>query len=857
MGKGLIIAEKPSVANDIAKALGKFTKKDEYLENDEWVISSAVGHLLELCLPVDIQKKHRSWKFESLPILPDHFDLKPIEKSKSRLVVLKKLLARPDVDHLVNACDAGREGELIFRYIIQHCKSKKPTQRLWLQSMTQDAIRQGFEKLRPGKDLDPLAQAAVSRSESDWLIGINGTRALTALNSKDGGFILTTVGRVQTPTLALIVERDLKIRDFKSRAYWEIHAAFGAKAGTYDGRWFDENFKKSDKEEDEGARPERVWDQAKAEAIHAKCEGKPGVVTEERKPSSQASPGLFDLTTLQREANGRFGLSAKRTLQIAQALYEKHKVLTYPRTDSRHLPEDYLSNVQATLKGMDSPSLAPFARQALKEGWVKPTKKVFDNTKISDHFAIIPTGTSPDKLDDFEFKVYELVAKRFIAVFFPPAQFETLTRITRVEGEAFKTENKVLVVPGWLSIYGRQPNTADDDSQIAPVEAGETVKTEVVEVRAFDTKPPAHFTEATLLSAMEGAGKLVEDEHLREAMGKKGLGTPATRASIIEGLLAEKYLQREARDLLAMPKAFALIEMLRATGMPVLTSPEMTGEWEFKLQQMEQGAIKRDDFMKEIVDLTTKIVDKAKGFEETETHAKPYAGKGPNGEAMVETMRYYQTPDGSFKLSKYIAGRMLEPHEAAELIEKKFIGPLQGFRSKMGRPFVAALKFNAENKVEFVFEDSAATAGTEAVDVETAIPVGPCPVDGARVFEGTLSFICEHGLIDPPTCKFRIGKKILGKDITREQAEKILNQKKSDLLPGFMSQRTKRPFSAYLVIKPDESKVSFEFEPRGPKAPKPPGATKGKKPVGAGKAGFVRRAVTPKKSDAGAESSES
>ncbi len=842
MGKALIIAEKPSVANDIAKALGKFKKEAEYLENDDYVISSAVGHLLELCLPVDIQKKHRGWNFASLPIVPEHFDLKPIEKSKSRLAVLKKLIARADVDRLINACDAGREGELIFRYIIQHCKSKKPTQRLWLQSMTQDAIREGFEKLRPGKELEPLAQAAVSRSESDWLIGINGTRALTALNSKDGGFALTTVGRVQTPTLALLVERDLKIREFQSRPYWELHGTFGAKAGSYPGRWFDEKFKKTDKEEDEAAKPERLWDEARAAAIRAKCEGKPGIVTEERKPTTQLSPLLYDLTTLQREANGRFGLSAKRTLQIAQSLYEKYKVLTYPRTDSRYLPEDYLPTVRATFKGMESPSLAPFAQQALKSDWVKPTKRVFDNTKVSDHFAIIPTGTAPDKLDEFEFKVYEMVAKRFIAVFFPAAQFEVVTRITRVEEEAFKTEGKILREPGWLAIYGREEQSSDDEDQIVPIENGEKIATEAVEVRPFQTKPPAHYTEATLLSAMEGAGKLVEDENLREAMGKKGLGTPATRASIIEGLLAEKYLQRDARELLAMPKAFALIELLRATGMPVLTSPEMTGEWEFKLQQMEQGAIQRSEFMQEIVDLTTKIVDKAKGFEETETHAKPFPGKSPAGEPMVETMRFYQTPDGAFKLSKYIAGRLLEPTEAVDLLEKKFIGPLTGFRSRLGRPFAAALKLNAENKAEFVFEDSAATGATEAVDPATAIPVGTCPADGARVFEGTLSFICEHGLIDPPTCKFRIGKKILGKDIPREQAEKILSAGKSDLLPGFMSQRTRRPFSAYLAIQKVEGKetrVGFEFEPREAKTGKAGAKGKG------GKGGFARRGTTP------------
>ena len=829
MPKALIIAEKPSVANDLAKVLGKFKKEADYYENDEYVISSAVGHLLELCLPEDVKKKHRRWSFESLPIIPDAFDLAPIEKSKPRLAVLKKLINRPDIDRLINACDAGREGELIFRYIVRHCKTKKPSQRLWLQSMTADSIRDGFAHLRPGTELEPLAAAAVARSESDWLIGINGTRALTALNSRGGGFILTTVGRVQTPTLALMVERDLKIREFQPRAYWELHGTFQAKAGSYPGRWFDEKFTRADKGEDEAAKPERLWDEEKARAIERKCAGKPGIVTEERKPTSERSPLLYDLTSLQREANGRFGLSAKRTLQVAQALYEKHKVLTYPRTDSRYLPEDYLPTVQAAMKSMKAPSLAPHAQTALKSGWVKPDKRIFNNAKVSDHFAIIPTDKSPDGLDEFEFKVYEMVAKRFLAVFFPPAQFEVVTRITRVEEEPFKTEGKVLREPGWLAIYGKeaQVDGADGDAaQTVPVEEGEKIQTEQVEVRAFMTKPPPHYSEATLLSAMEGAGKLVEDEALREAMGKKGLGTPATRAAIIEGLIAEKYVHRDARDLLATPKAFALIELLNATGMPVLTSPEMTGEWEYKLGQIERGELKPDAFAHEITDLTRKIVDSARGFEETEGHAKEFPGHAPDGRPMIETMRYYQTKDSTFRIGKYIAGRFLESHEALELLEKRFLGPLTGFRSRLGRPFAAALKLNPDaeeigKQVEFVFEDSAATPGMEAIDVATAVPVGKCPVDGARVFEGTLSFICEHGLLETPTCKFKIGKKILGQDVTREQAEKILSAGKSDLLNNFVSNRTKRRFSAYLVSK--DGKVGFEFEPRDPKKgpPKP------------------------------------
>ena len=347
MSKKLIIAEKPSVAADIARALGGFTKHDDYFESEEYVLSSAVGHLLELACPEEFEVKRGKWSFAHLPVIPPHFALKPIEKTESRLKVLNKLIKRKDVDGLVNACDAGREGELIFNYIAQAAKSGKPVQRLWLQSMTQGAIRDGFARLRPGREMEGLGDAAVCRSESDWLVGINGTRAMTAFNSKTGGFHLTTVGRVQTPTLAIVVEREKKIREFKPRDYWEVEAEFSAKAGSYKGKWFDEGFK--GKNDDEHARADRLWEIARAEAIRAATQGKPGEVSEESKPETRMSPGLFDLTTLQREANARFGFSAKTTLSLAQALYEKHKVLTYPRTDSRCLPEDYLPTVKETL----------------------------------------------------------------------------------------------------------------------------------------------------------------------------------------------------------------------------------------------------------------------------------------------------------------------------------------------------------------------------------------------------------------------------------------------------------------------------------------------------------------------------
>src|ERR1700736_1194246 len=440
MSKALIIAEKPSVASDLARALGGFKKQDDHFENDNYVISSALGHLVELCLPAELDVKRGKWSFAKLPIIPDKFDLKPIEKTKPRFQMLKRLMQRKDVDLLINACDAGREGELIFRYLVKLGDIKKPIQRLWLQSMTPESIRTAFQNLRSNEEMLPLAEAAVCRSESDWLIGINGTRAMTAFNNKTGGCQLTPVGRVQTPTLAILAEREDRIHAFKPRTYFEVFGDFEVKAGTYRGRWFREDFAKDG---DEDARAERTWDRAEAEEVKKRCSGKTGVATEERKPTTQAPPLLYDLTSLQRDANGR-GFSAKRTLQIAQQLYERHKVITYPRTDSRYLPEDYIPTVKATLSKIEN----QHARKVLDQQWVKPSKRVFYNAKISDHFAIVPTGTVPHGLDEVQQKIYDMIVRRFIAVFFPPAQFEVTTRITRVEKDAVKTEGKIIKHPG-------------------------------------------------------------------------------------------------------------------------------------------------------------------------------------------------------------------------------------------------------------------------------------------------------------------------------------------------------------------------------------------------------------------------
>ena len=821
MGKALIIAEKPSVANDIARALGGFNRHDDYYENDRFVLSSAVGHLLELCEPEAFAVKRGKWTFAHLPVIPDHFDLRPIESNENRLKLLTKLIKRKDVTSLVNACDAGREGELIFRYIVQHSSSDKPIQRLWLQSMTPESIRDGFAHLRTDATMLPLASAAVCRSEADWLVGINGTRAMTAFNSKSGGFQLTTVGRVQTPTLAIVVEREERIRKFIARDYWEVHATFAAQAGDYAGKWFDDKFSR-EKNGDAELKAERLWDRARAESIRQRCEGQPGTVTEESKPTTQLSPLLFDLTSLQREANGRFGFSAKATLQLAQALYERHKVLTYPRTDARALPEDYQATVRQTLEALGQTSYAPLSDTILKQGWVRPNKRIFNNAKISDHFAIIPTSLTPKHLSEAESKIYDMVTRRFLAVFYPAAEFLVTTRITRVREEAFKTEGKVMVNAGWLAVYGKDAES-DETPSLPAVQPQEKVNTSEIRVLSLQTKPPPRYTEATLLSAMEGAGKLVEDEELREAMSAKGLGTPATRAAVIEGLINEQYLLRHGKELEPTPKAFSLITLLRGLSIAELCSPELTGDWEYKLKQMERGELSRPDFMREIAGMTRHIVDQARGYE-SDTVPGDYAIlKTPCpkcGKEIRENYKKFQCQACDFAMWRIISGRQFSAAEIEELISKKVVGPLQGFRSKMGRPFAALMRMSPEWKAEFDFgnNDGEGGEGGDAapVDFSTQEPVGKCPKCGERVFENGMHYVCEKSVGKPRKCTFRTGKVILQQAIDRAQAVKLLSGGKTDLLPKFIS-RKGRPFSAYLVLEKGGD-VGFEFEKREKKA---------------------------------------
>ena len=853
MSKTLVIAEKPSVAQDIVRALtpvaGKFEKHEDHFENDSYVVTSAVGHLVEIQAPEAYDVKRGKWSFAHLPVIPPFFDLKPVDKTKSRLNAVVKQFKRKDVTALINACDAGREGELIFRLIEQYAGGKKPidkpVKRLWLQSMTPQAIRDGFDALRTEKQMQGLADAARSRSEADWLVGINGTRAFTAFNSRDGGFFLTTVGRVQTPTLSVVVEREEQIRKFISRDYWEIHANFQVSAGEYSGKWINPSHQKD--ENDSEKKADRVWSQAEAQAIADASRGQSATVSEESKPTTQAAPGLFDLTSLQREANGRFGFSAKTTLALAQSLYERHKALTYPRTDSRHLPEDYLPTVRQTFEMLADSGLrhlAPFALTALNNDYIRPSKRVFDNAKVSDHFAIIPTLQAPSGLSEAEQKLYDLVVRRFMAVFFPSAEYQVTTRISQVDhrGEKhhFRTDGKVLVKPGWLAIYGKEAQDDDESGKVlVAVQPGELALTESVTPKALKTRPPARYTEATLLGAMEGAGKLVEDDELREAMQEKGLGTPATRAAIIEGLLNEKYMLRDGREMIPTAKAFQLMTLLRGLGVEELSKPALTGEWEHKLALMEQGKLSRDAFMREIAAMTEHIVKKAKEYDRDTVPGDYVTLHTPCpkcGGQVKENYRRYACAgaDGlgegcGFSFGKTPAGRAFEQAEVEEFLAHKKIGPLEGFRSKAGWPFTAeiVLKFSEEEqnwKLEFDFgDDKNAEETGELIDFSASDVLGKCPKCGASVREHGSNYVCEKAVPTltqaVPSCDFKSGKIILQQPVAPEQMRKLLETGKTDLLDKFVSMRTRRAFKAFLAWDPEAGKVSFQFEPRTSKYP--------------------------------------
>jgi len=706
--KSLIIAEKSSVAADIANALGNFKKTGGFFEREDMIVVGAVGHLLGLQCPPG--------QDVGIPVIPTHFELVPIETSADRLALVESLIARRDVVALINCCDAGREGELIFRYIYSHSGTKKPIKRMWLQSMTPDAIKAGYDDLKEGTAFDNLYDAAVCRSESDWLMGINGSRCLTWFNnimydSRD----MVTAGRVQTPVVTIVADRENEILNFVPRPYWEVVATFAVAAGEYNGKWIDPTFVKTD---DDDAKPDRLFDTGRATAVLEACVDKPvQSVVDHSQDDPKPPPKLFDLTTLQREANRKFGFTASQTLGFAQSLYETHKVLTYPRTDATALPEDYLDTVVkvfGTFEGV----FAPLAKKALANGYVKLTKRIFDNSKISDHFAIIPTGLQPVAISADEMKIYDLVARRFIGAFYPAALFKKTVRETVVNNHTFKSNGTVLVDPGWLEVSGRE---AGGDNELAYVADGETPDVSSVSSKGNATKPPKRFTEDTLLGAMEGAGRYVEDDEQREALKGKGLGTPATRAAIIEGLMQETerkkpYFERKAKEIHPTPKAMHLVPVLREHGIHELCSPAMTGEWEMRLRNMEKGAYPKAQFMTEITDMVRSITKKL----QLKAKASPqYAALKldvpcPLCKGEVRSEGFNFLCHCGFKIGRKVCGRDISKVEVTALLKNGKSPLLKGFTSpKSGKVFDAFLTYSkTENKLEFNFPQAGEHDGT-------------------------------------------------------------------------------------------------------------------------------------------------
>ena len=720
MPKTLVIAEKPSVGRDLARVLpGPFAKHEGYLEGPEHVLSWAVGHLVQLAEPDEYDAKFKKWRMADLPIIPDKFKLVVRdERSKKQMSVVTQLLRRDDVEQVINACDAGREGELIFAYLYEKAGSKKPVQRLWLSSMTKAAMERAFSELRPASEFAQLEAAARSRSESDWIVGMNATRAATIrLRSSFDGAV--SLGRVQTPTLAILTRREEEIRAFVPEPYWLVDALFAADGERlYEGRYHD------------GARP-RLATAEQADAIVAAVRGQTGEITQlETKERRERPPLLYDLTSLQREANSRFGFTARRTLAAAQRCYEEHKVLTYPRTHSRYLTSDMIGELKPIAghvgaAGRDYQQAAVYV-QGLD---VLPLGRVVADDRVGDHHAIIPTNSTHnlDKLSDDDRRIYDLVARRFLAVFHPEAVFENTKVETTVAGHVFRTHGKVLLVPGWRGVYGELAGggeTAEDDDegrdqQLPKLAQGEDVETRDVSSAEKETKPPRRYSDASLLAAMETAGKLVDDEELREAMKESGIGTPATRASIIERLIDVGYVERDGRALVATEKGLNVIRLL---GEHPLTSPSLTGDWEQRLGKIERGEEPRKRFMADIA-----------GFAESTVHeldAKlkdvriPRANLGPCpicGHDIVENRKGFscwarEDPGCGFVIWKAKAGKTLPIAVAKELIATgRTAKPVTGFKGRSGRSFRArlALQQSEEGKWRVEFDEPWAREGAK------------------------------------------------------------------------------------------------------------------------------------------------
>ena len=698
----LIVAEKPSVGRDIAGALGKHRRGEGALVGEGWIVTWALGHLAELAPPDAYGEQYKKWRLETLPILPERFKVRVNQRTREQFAVVKDLLRDPSVTEIVNACDAGREGELIFAYLYGLSQCTKPVLRLWISSLTPEAIREGFDALRDGKSMKPLQDAARSRSEADWVVGMNATRAYSVRFGTVGNVL--SVGRVQSPTLRLLVDREREIEDFKPVKFWTVHARFARNENGYDGVWF-------------RAKQSRLKERRAAEEIAEKARGGTGVVRKaEKKTATEKPPLLYDLTELQRNANARFGFTAERTLRGAQSLYEERKLITYPRTSSRYLSKSLVGGLKKRVEAAGAlPSLASFTEKLLEMPKLPTNKRIVDDAKVTDHHAIVPTGKKlTGELRPDEAKVYDLVARRFLAVFFPAARFENTTVITEVKKETFLSKGRVVLEAGWRALYpeGVGGRKEKEPPVLPPISMGQEWTVAKVGIKEGETKPPPRYSESALLGAMETAGKFVEDEELRQAMKDSGLGTPATRAAIIERLIKVGYVEREKKVLVPTPKGRALISLLEKSQ---LSSPELTARWEERLAKMEQGAERRPDFMADIKNFTTSLVEEVRGMEGEKLASSSYSrnrqplGACPKcGSPVVETKKAYscsawKTSGCDFAIWKQISGKRLSESQARQLLRRGRTDQLKGFRSKAGKPYSAALKLDGDQKVRLDF----------------------------------------------------------------------------------------------------------------------------------------------------------
>jgi len=816
----LIIAEKPSVATDIARVVGAVDKSPHAWEGPDHVVSWAVGHLLEFVAPEGYDANLKRWRLKDLPILPDQFLLTPVKGNTKQLNALKRLLRAKDVERVVNACDAGREGELIFREIFRFSGSDKPVDRLWLQSMTDDGIRQSLSGALPETEVQGLADAADCRAESDWLIGMNATRALTVRLRSQRDRVPWSAGRVQTATLAMLVRREKEILGHEPEPFWVIQATFATTnepEHRYEATWFDPA--------GSGQR-DRIFDpQVRDRVLGVLASPPPATAKETRKDSREIAPALLDLTSLQREANRRFGFSARRTLSAAQALYEQHKMITYPRTDSRALPSDYRDKVTEALRFLaDRQEYGRHASRLLADGLANEGRN-FDDAGVSDHFAIIPTGQGmPENLRADDQRVFDLVARRFLAAFHPPAISTEVERLTALGAETFRTRSRVLKVPGWKAVFDR--NNDKEPRQTLPQLADASGSPAALVKHQTDerqTRPPARLTEAALLGLMETAGKEVEDaDKARVLKETGGLGTPATRAEIIETLVDRQYAARCSslmgrKALRATPRGIRLIDALERIDLPLLTSAELTANLEDALHDVENGAASRDSYMGEVRDWTRKIVEKIRGF----SFSTLYEGTEAVGDCpackqarIYESLRTWSCERGGregpceFVIWKEVGGRYVDRASAVELIERAETPVKAGFFSREGREYEASLVRTDDGRV------LVRPKGAELEDSEDVKPadVGPCPYCKDKIVRrSSKGYRCD-GYADR-TCKLNLPLQVCQRPLALEEVGALIGpDRKTALLEGFISKRN-RPFSATLHMD-DGAKIRWDFPPR-------------------------------------------